>query len=83
MNIWILSTAYVALILLMISQHWFMWCLNAISQQAITLTNADPDLWCHQTTVTNKSFSQTQFITKAFNLVDVFESKNKLEFVNP
>ena len=63
-----------------------MWCLNAISQQAITWAKADQTyvaIWCHQTTMTNKSSSHTQFITKAFNLVDVYESKNKLEFVNP
>ena len=47
------------------------------------LTQTYVAIWCHQTTMTNKSSSHTQFITKAFNLVYVYESKNKLEFVNP
>ena len=33
--------------LLMISQHWFREWLGAISQQAITWANVDPDLCRH------------------------------------
>ena len=63
-----------------------MWCLNAISQQAITWANADPDLCCHMVSPDNNEISRFHIhslLPKLFNLVDVYELKNKLEFVNP
>ena len=86
MNIWILSTAFVALILLMIRRHWFMSFLMPSASKPLPGASADPDLCCHMVSPDHNDISHFHIhnlLPKHFNLVGVYEFENKLEFVNP
>ena len=46
----------------MISQHWFRWWLDAISQQAIAWANVDLDLCHHMISLRHNELDDTSMI---------------------
>ena len=56
--------------LLMISQHWFRWWLDAVRQQAITWTNVDVDPWCHIASIGNNELNLC--ILYMYNMSHIF-----------